>query len=287
MKWTKRLKRRFYVNRDRVLANLIKDQEPALSEDLQTYCLFMGHPRSSHSLVGSLVDAHPNALLAHEQDTLKYIHEGFSREQLYALLARNARQIGKKGRTQTGYSYVVPGQYQGTWTNLQVIGDKRGGNTARWLYEEPHLLSALRNTIQEQIRVIYVTRNPFDNIATMVYRPTGGRPEKMTQARIQKEQFNYLAQARVVEQVRQELGEEAFCHIAIENFLENPEHHLHELMHFLGLPAHADYMEACAGILFKQPRPSRWNIQWPEATIDEVATAIQDLPCLAGYRFED
>ena len=32
----------------------------ALFDDLKTYCMFLGYPRSGHSLIGALLDAHPD-----------------------------------------------------------------------------------------------------------------------------------------------------------------------------------------------------------------------------------
>lgn len=287
MRWTRRMKRSFRLERDRLRVNRFISKYPDYFEGLETYCFFIGYPRSSHSLVGSLLDAHPEAAIAHEQDALYYINNGFNREQLYALLLKNARKIGRKGRQQTGYSYQVPGQYQGTWEKLRVIGDKRGGNTSRWLWHDPSLLKTLQDTIHEQLRVIHISRNPFDNIATMVYHHVKGQKEKMTQDVLQKQKWNYLELAKTVERTRRQLNEEEFCHISINDFLNDPDYHLRQLVSFLGLTEDQAYIDACKSILFKQPNQSRWQIHWPEAVIDEVEATIQDLPCLQGYRFKD
>ena len=45
-----------------------------------SFLMFVGHPRSGHSLVGALIDAHPNAVVAHELDALKYVEAGFGRD---------------------------------------------------------------------------------------------------------------------------------------------------------------------------------------------------------------
>ena len=55
-------------------------------QDIEKYCMFIGYPRSGHSLVGSLLDAHPYMLIAHELDALRYIQVGFSKKQLYHLI---------------------------------------------------------------------------------------------------------------------------------------------------------------------------------------------------------
>ena len=78
---------------------------------VERYCMFIGYPRSSHSLVGSLLDAHPEMVIAHEQDALRHVRPWYSREQLFYLLLENSRRFTEAGRTWTGYSYAVPNQY--------------------------------------------------------------------------------------------------------------------------------------------------------------------------------
>src|SRR5919108_3530136 len=50
--------------------------------DVQVYCLFVGHGRSGHSIVGSLIDAHPEAVVSDELDAARYIARGFLRDQV-------------------------------------------------------------------------------------------------------------------------------------------------------------------------------------------------------------
>ncbi len=40
---------------------------------VETYCMFIGYPRSDHSIVGALLDAHPNIVIAHERGVPEYI----------------------------------------------------------------------------------------------------------------------------------------------------------------------------------------------------------------------
>ena len=66
-------------------------------EGVQAYVMFVGYPRSGHSLVGALLDAHPDAIVAHELDALKYLQAGFGRDQLFALLLRHQRAASPPG----------------------------------------------------------------------------------------------------------------------------------------------------------------------------------------------
>jgi hypothetical protein len=54
--------------------------QPLLPEfpDLSTLCLFIGHPRSGHTLGGALLDAHPNAVIAQKLDVLGLVLDGLS-----------------------------------------------------------------------------------------------------------------------------------------------------------------------------------------------------------------
>jgi hypothetical protein len=44
--------------------------------DITAYVTSVGYPRSGHSLVGSLINAHPEALIAHELDAIALIDAG-------------------------------------------------------------------------------------------------------------------------------------------------------------------------------------------------------------------
>ena len=44
-------------------------------DEVERVCLFIGHPRSGHSLVGAMLDAHPDLCIAHELDMLAFLRE--------------------------------------------------------------------------------------------------------------------------------------------------------------------------------------------------------------------
>ena len=96
--------------------------------DLKTYCMFVGYPRSGHSLVGSILDAHPNMVISHELNALKYLEKGFTRRQLYYLILTNSRRFNMVGRAHEGYVYHVPNQWNSKFSKLLVLGDKMGGS---------------------------------------------------------------------------------------------------------------------------------------------------------------
>jgi hypothetical protein len=86
---------------------------PARFREVHTLLLFIGYPRSGHSLVGSLLNAHPNVVVAHELHALWYLDRGFSRDELFSLIWKRDRWFGRQGRRWTEFNYSVPGQWQG------------------------------------------------------------------------------------------------------------------------------------------------------------------------------
>jgi len=275
-------------------ARLVKDhfyakeerrKNPGLFEEINSYCMFIGYPRSSHSLMGSLIDAHPNAIIAHEQDVLKYVKYGFSKEQIFHLLLRNSREFTQKGRTWTGYSYAVPDQFQGKYTTLNIIGDKRGANSARRFKRKPELLKKLQETIGLPIKMIHVMRNPYDNISTMAYRNNGSKKENVTKEILAKETQNYFELVETVYSVQQSIGEEHIIDIKIEEFMSSPKEGLGKLCDFLGLKYDEKYINDCASIVYNKPHKTRNDYPWDEELIKSVKEKIEKYPFLKGYEF--
>jgi len=76
--------------------------------DIRVYCMFIGYQRSGHSFIGALLDAHPYAVIGMEVDALDLLQKGYSRNQIYYCLMRNAEVFTKKLKNVwTGYNYAI------------------------------------------------------------------------------------------------------------------------------------------------------------------------------------
>jgi len=98
-------------------------------------------------MLGSLLDAHPQILVAHELHVLTLLPAGYSRRQIFALIERNSRRAADSGRTSTGYTCLVEGQYNGRAEQPSVIGDKKAGQTALLLAHDGLLLDRLQDLL--------------------------------------------------------------------------------------------------------------------------------------------
>jgi hypothetical protein len=251
--------------------------------DLKTYCTFIGHMKSGGSMIGSLLDAHPHAILADEVYALRYIHAGFSREQVFHILLRASQKELLKGRVTarrlTPYSWLVPDQWQGRFSSLKVIGDSSTGASTQQLAEIPKLLNRLRNVMQPiNLRFIHVIRNPYDPISIMMVR--GKRT-------FENASEHYFASCKMLSELHNQLSAYELLPVRYEDFVNQPQKNLAEICIFLGLEPTPDYLKACASILHKSPERSRHLVKWETDWVKRVKNRIAEYDFLAGYSFEN
>lgn len=256
----------------------------SLFDAVETYCSFIGTSRSGTSLIGALLDAHPEAVIASGLGELKYVHARFDRLRLFHLLLEDARASAGRGRRAPAqpYGYEVPGMWQGRFERIRVIGDKQAEGVTLRLRTRPWLLDRLRTTVGVRVRLLHVVRNPFDNIATMALRAAnGGPPDLRPAAR------DYFSLCETVARVKETTAEGEILEMRYERFIEDPAAMLAELAQRLGLDPSAEYLERCADVVWKSPHQSRYDVQWSPELRREVARRSAELPFLRGYWFED
>ena len=249
-----------------------------LFQPVENYCMFIGYTRSGHSLVGSLLDAHPNIVISHELNALRLFEKGANARKVYYFILQNSQRQANSGRQETGYSYQVPGQWQGRYKQLKVIGDKKGSHSNLVFRTNPEILNILQREIDVPIKFIHVTRNPYDNIATMITKK---------KADLDYGIGSYFKKCKTVANLKQQISEADILDVRHEALIDDPQTTLKELCDFLGVEAPKDYLEACTSIIFKSPQKSRFKVQWTDKSIEIVKNQIDQFEFLKGYSYED
>jgi hypothetical protein len=258
-------------------------RQPELFRDVQTFCMFIGHTKSGSSLFGSLLDAHPDIILADEADALRYVAEGFHKEQIFHILLKGSHREAMKGRVTARrldpYSLAVPDQWQGKYRTLKVIGDSKAGPSVRRLAREPELLHEVQRVMKGvDTRFIHVIRNPYDPISVMMVRG---------QRTFENAVEHYFEYCETLIALRQQLDSSNLIAVRYEEFVQQPERRLGDLCRFLGVAADDEYLRACAGILHKSPVRSREMVTWQPEWIDVVQERIGQVDFLVGYCYEN
>ena len=277
---SRRIRRTFRVPRTYVTSLARGAYSRQSFSEVETYCMFIGYSRSGHSLLGSLVDAHPDAVIAHELDAMRLFHLGYSRRQVYWLILQKERQFALAGcRAKDDHDYAVPNQWQGRYRQLRVIGHKKGALSTRRLGAYPALLDRVRRTVATRLRVIHVVRNPYDNIASM-YRRKAGRSS------LDERVDYYFSLCRTVADVKQRLQPDEVIDVRHEDVVSDPKSSLIRLGTFLGLHMSDDYIKDCASVLFPAPRRTRDGSPWTDALVTHVGREATRFDFLRGYTFD-
>ncbi|KAL9971610.1 hypothetical protein ACROYT_G017796 [Oculina patagonica] len=283
-----------------------------LYDGVETFVMFIGYPRSSHSVVGALLDAHPEMIIPHEYDLMKnwknyqspelkqknlqkcvlfYDLHQFSREQTkFGFRAINST-ITKR------YTYNVPGLWQGGYqTRLKVIGDKKGGGTALALSRnrrKMNVLEEIHQVVQVPMKFIHVTRNPFDNISTMMLRDTHSRDKAREEGvRINKtkaldyEIKRYFSMAAANQRVRERYGD-AVLDIPGHETVLRPKETLLRLCDHLQVTCSQDYIAKCSKVLYGTPSVTRDKVVWTEEQKARVTELMKKYPFLKQYSFDE
>jgi len=238
------------------------------------FVTFIGYSRSGHSLVGSLLDAHPDAVVGHELHALKHLARGRSFEAVTRALRQNARIFQLTGRRYTGYDYVVPDQWQGVTRRLDVVGDKKGNGSARLLRRDPDALRRILERVPVPLHAVHVVRNPYDNIATKALR---------TRRSLADAAAIYFANADKIAELSAR-DDIAVHDLHLDDLIARPRAVLADLVGALGLDTNVpDYFDACAGILFARPNRTRDRVTWPPSLVRRIESRLADRPFTQRY----
>ena len=233
-------------------------------DQLQAFVLFVGYPRTGHSLIGSLLNAHKHALLAHELNVMHFVKRGFDRNQICWHLWQQDQAFAQIGRNWTDYDYRVPDQWQGRWEELHFIGDKHANGATKVIGQKPETLDRLRDQMQVPVKLVHIVRHPLDTISTMFRRNRQG-----------KTLFDCCDEFLGLCDVNQRLCEtnqDSLLTIHLEDFIANPQRELLRLTGFVGMEVDLPYVQACCSIVKSSESRTRELVDWPPLILARITS---------------
>ena len=179
----------------------ISSNLPTLAPDvisgINKLVFFVGNPRTGHSIIGSILDAHPHVVMSHE---LKFFEQRilFQEDEdkpkwwtakLFNMIFQHTikdTQLGGLRNVDSvnkGYTLAINSLWQGKFDEyIQVIGDKSAGSISMEYIRDRVAFRAhyqkLVNNVGIPIKALYVIRNPFDIISTCLLYTIGRREKK-------------------------------------------------------------------------------------------------------------
>ena len=297
---------------DTVGVGLVKMEEEdklpqSVIDRVKTFVFFFGHARSGHSIVGSLMDAHPHMVISHEFDVFTKLSEGAlvpNKSEIFNGLWRNTRralsELRAKSTVGKGYTLFVDGLYQGRYIDhIDVIGDKKGDSTTYLLLTKPNEWSSALNVLRSlnvTLKVIHVIRNPYDNIATtlmyLLYKD-----EKFGYVKKLNKQYEFKSETitgwinghfsyhRAIEKANKTYNLDVL-QIHGKELILDPTGTLLKLCNYLGVTCSNNYLEICSNKIYKKESRTRHMIKWTDEQLNMIQQNIEKHSSLKGYSFD-
>ena len=284
-------------------------------DDIKKLIIFVGSGRSGHSIVGSLMDAHPHVIIPHEfhifrnfpQFHLSHI-QNWNKSLINSLYQKSVADAnGIRNITNKGYSLKVNDMWQGKFDQyIEVIGDKSGGSTSQVYMDNKTMfhnrLKILKKSFSIPILGIHVIRNPFDQIATrslygehnsnisatlklkrqLLNSPNLKFRNSNTAYKATLHQFRYYDATMEIIGL---LGRENVLDVHIIDLIHNPKAALGNIFEFLEVDASEHYLQVCADKVFKSTSQTRELIFWPPPLKYLVEEKIKSYGFLSRYNF--
>ncbi len=246
-------------------------------DQIQAFCMFIGYPRSGHTIIGALLDAHPDIVLSTGAKVAHLVESGYLPTQIYSILIDRSQYLAASGEKRGGYYYNVQNQWQGRYREVKVIGDKFGSDGLQ-IGEDGRLWSRLQRLAGGNLRFLHVVRNPYDIISSM---------RKRRDMSLEQKADLFFSKARQAEASIARVGPQAVLEVHHGDFILDPGNELGRICSFLGVQTTPDYLASCSAIVHNSPRQSRCSSPWTPELIASVANRMKAIDFLDGYRFEE
>ena len=279
---------------------------------IEKFVFFVGYARSGHSIIGSLMDAHPNMIIAHEYMLFKTWITQNNREKLNGnrnyfyneLYQESYRASCHSSGTRSkntgfkGYTLFVKNSWQAQFKDLKVIGDKSGGMAGMMYSEDPSETQNTYNEIAQTVKIpvysLHVIRNPFDIMSTaLLYAETGENSRKYEPPEGSKfnntnkiENFikQFFTYAKAVRNMIQTC-KLTVLEIHSEDFVKQPQEIMKWICDFLGVECSPWYLQMCQDKVFPSVSRTRDKVEWTEEQIARVQKLMNTFPYFKGYNF--
>ena len=277
-------------------------------DGVDKFVLFVGYQRSAHSIISSMMDAHPNMVISRGYYLVPRCvnstrgplpkNKNAIFNALYMRSYRKAARLGcgTEKNTSKGYNLHVHTPWQGSFTHLRVIGDKGGGAMAtifsKYYQKAKMCLQLIMNIVRVPLIVFHVVRNPFDMIATGLFHTSDTNQYNMRadDLTVLKPDDNHVkayadmifrkatAVTRVMELMK-------VVEIHAEDLVADPRKTVRGICSTLNLPCPEQYVEACYEKTYRNASKSRYNMEWSPNMLQYIESNMKNYSFFSRYLF--
>ena len=275
-------------------------------DKVERFVLFIGYPRSGHSIIGTMLDAHPNIIIAHEFPLMRSLmsetRRKVTKQGLFNSLYLNSRaelvygERGESGLKRKGYLLALNNSFHGHFNGkLTIIGNKEGGATAKHYHTHPSevkdVFRWLENKIEIPLYVLHVVRNPYDMIATHALYAAGKAGQKYEASETKKLNNPHLleeAANQILFRARAVVSMQKFLNLNVllifhEDMVNEPKQTISRICEFLQVNCTGGYLESCKAKTNHNVSKTRNLVVWTEHLRERVDSEIKHFAFFNKY----
>ncbi len=286
------------------------------------FILFIGYPRSGHSIVGSLLDAHPHMVISHEISVLQWLSKINTtatplvevRDKLFNMIYKNSYKNvfknGTRSKNRKGYNLTVDNGWQGRYRqHIDVMGDKRGGGTAKMYNEDTEAFNAAYKLLVNIIPVSFI-HCVRDVISTMMlysiqkrkhqdhlisslrqnqqkrYKNDENQQKRYKNDEVLHNTINiFFDMADSVANVSQHFDSNV---LEIHNYelISHPVETVIKFCQYLNVDCPKDYVQSCSNKVFSKLSRTRFDVDWSEDMKATVQRRLEQYTFFRGYSYD-
>ena len=302
-------KKRFFTKENKRVT--VSELAKSVVNSVEKYVFFVGYPRSGHSIIGSLLDSHPNMVISNEFGMFRKLieepnYQQVNRSFLYNALYRSSvcsYYFGLRAEeaTKKGYTLRVDDAWQARYNGtIAVIGEKSGGNTGMTYRKYGHdkfleTFQRLLSTVKVPIFTIHAVRNPYDNIATMALMSKQSAVSKLdltSEDPYQNQELldwaidNYFSRVKTVNEILMKLDLN-IIEIHSKDLILHPKQTFAQICAILEVSCDDQFLDIVASKVFPEISKTRVLIVWSPEQKAQVAEEMKKYEFLHQYTFDN
>ena len=272
---------------------------------IEKFVLFVGNIITGHTMIASLMDAHPNMIVSNEYLLINKVFQSRTewlknKTSLFNKLYEHSWRESHNGMTSIskalsgahyGVGIISNYSWHGMYRNLKVIGDKCGKYIVSLYQQDPthfrQLLKQLSDTLQ-----IPMIRNPYDAVATKCLGSV------TTQQPTETNKYNnptclkrIMTAFFSVEDWVMRMKNDAELNLNVldihnADYVKFPVETVRKVCEFFEVDCPEGYLQACKEKAYSSTRKTRKLVAWPKELVKDFDRAMKKFPFLQRYSYE-
>lgn len=244
---------------------------------MKYFLMFCAPPRSGHTLVASIINAHPNCIISNQMFILNEAMNKTTFDKIKTMIKNGSRLYGD-----TRSVTPVPKE------EIKVIGDKTGHRTVQYIIDNGYEgLQKLKDIVNMEMKWINVVRNPFDVITTWTLKNRDHLKRKNKQFDINEIYKDVFIKYRNLNKKIAELHKtENILTINHEYVIRRTDRTLKEISKFLDLgQVPNNWKLRVKEVVWPSPNITRTKMKWTPKMKKNVNEIIKKYDWLHGYSY--